>query len=161
MEVLKIAATAARTEDDRRAGVDAARMITTKVWAELGDLLDGEERGEPGSDDEPGSWTEGFAHPRPRSGSVSAAATPNQLLFAGELDGGPCRDGMVYFDEASIEAYLERHRYGVMAEPSTGSSTGRAETGGDVGAAGVTGTWRTPSSKAQEGMDENGSSGDS
>ncbi len=34
------------------------------------------------------------------------------LLFAGELDGGPGRDGMVYFDEASLEAYLDRHGFG-------------------------------------------------
>ena len=34
------------------------------------------------------------------------------LLFAGELDGGPGRDGMVYFDEASLEAYLERVGFG-------------------------------------------------
>jgi hypothetical protein len=34
------------------------------------------------------------------------------MLFDGELDGGPGRDGMVYFDEASIEAYLDRHGYG-------------------------------------------------
>ena len=34
------------------------------------------------------------------------------LLFAGELDGGPGRDGIVYFDEASIDAYLERHGFG-------------------------------------------------
>jgi hypothetical protein len=53
-----------------------------------------------------------------------------RLLFAGVLDGGPGRDGVVYFDEASIEAYLERHGFGVVAEPSTGSSTGSAGTGG-------------------------------
>ena len=34
------------------------------------------------------------------------------LLFAGELDGGPGRDGIMYFDEASIDAYLERHGFG-------------------------------------------------
>jgi hypothetical protein len=34
------------------------------------------------------------------------------LLFAGELDGGPGRDGMVYFDEASLDAYLERYGFG-------------------------------------------------
>jgi len=32
-----------------------------------------------------------------------------KMLFDGELDGGPGRDGMVYFDEASIDAYLDRH----------------------------------------------------
>lgn len=52
-----------------------------------------------------------------------------RLLFEGELDGGPGRDGMVYFDEASIDAYLKRHGFGVVAEPSTGSSTGSSETG--------------------------------
>ncbi len=53
-----------------------------------------------------------------------------RLLFAGVLDGGPGRDGMVYFDEASIEAYLEHHGFGVVAGPSTGSSTGSTGTGG-------------------------------
>ncbi len=52
-----------------------------------------------------------------------------RMLFAGELDGGPGRDGMVYFDEASIDAYLDRHGFGVVAESSTGSSTGSANTG--------------------------------
>jgi hypothetical protein len=32
------------------------------------------------------------------------------MLFAGELDGGPGKDGLVYFDEASIDAYLESPR---------------------------------------------------
>jgi hypothetical protein len=35
-----------------------------------------------------------------------------RLLFAGELDGGPGRDGMVYFDEASVDAYLAAHGRG-------------------------------------------------
>lgn len=51
-----------------------------------------------------------------------------RMLFAGELEGGPGRDGMVYFDEASIEASPGRHGYGVVAEPSTGSSTGSLRT---------------------------------
>ena len=42
------------------------------------------------------------------------------MLFEGHLDGGPGRDGLVYFDEASIHRYLERHRYGVVAETSNG-----------------------------------------
>ena len=52
------------------------------------------------------------------------------LLFAGELDGGPGRDGMVYFDEDSIDAYLERVGYGNLSndlsnEPRrTGSDDG-------------------------------------
>ena len=37
------------------------------------------------------------------------------LLFAGELDGGPGRDGMVYFDEKSIDAYLERYGFGNLS----------------------------------------------
>lgn len=37
------------------------------------------------------------------------------LLFAGELDGGPGRDGMVYFDAGSLEAYLERYGFGDMS----------------------------------------------
>jgi len=46
-----------------------------------------------------------------------------RMLFAGELDGGPGQDGVVYFDEASIDAYLERHGFGAVAESSTGSSS--------------------------------------
>jgi hypothetical protein len=45
-----------------------------------------------------------------------------RMLFAGQLDGGPGKDGVVYFDEASIDAYLERHGFGVVAQPSAGSS---------------------------------------
>lgn len=37
------------------------------------------------------------------------------LLFAGELDGGPGRDGTVYFDEASIDAYLARYGFGRLS----------------------------------------------
>jgi len=35
-----------------------------------------------------------------------------RLLFAGELDGGPGTDGLVYISEASVDAYLERHGFG-------------------------------------------------
>jgi len=35
-----------------------------------------------------------------------------RLLFAGELEGGPGSDGLVYISEASIEAYLERVGFG-------------------------------------------------
>ena len=38
-----------------------------------------------------------------------------RLLFAGEIDGGPGRDGLVYFSEASVAAYLERCGYGTMS----------------------------------------------
>ena len=38
-----------------------------------------------------------------------------RLLFAGDLDGGPGRDGLVYFSEASIVAYLERYGYGTLS----------------------------------------------
>lgn len=48
-----------------------------------------------------------------------------RMLFEGELDGGPGRDGIVYFDEASIRAYLERHGHGVVVESSTGSAGAR------------------------------------
>jgi hypothetical protein len=74
-----------------------------------------------------------------------------RMLFVGELDGGPGRDGMVYFDEASIEAYLERHGYGVVPR----SSTGWAETGRDGGGQDVTPESRSPSSTAQSDTDEN------
>lgn len=39
-----------------------------------------------------------------------------RLLFAGALDGGPGRDGLVYFTEASVNAYLERHGYGIVSK---------------------------------------------
>ncbi len=42
-----------------------------------------------------------------------------RMLFEGELDGGPGTDGMVYFDEASLHSYLERHGFGVVAGAST------------------------------------------
>lgn len=51
-----------------------------------------------------------------------------RMLFEGELDGGPGRDGMVYFDEASIDAYLDRHGFGVVAGASTVPSTVRDRT---------------------------------
>ena len=35
-----------------------------------------------------------------------------RLLFAGELDGGPGSDGLVYVSEASVDAYLERVGFG-------------------------------------------------
>jgi hypothetical protein len=38
-----------------------------------------------------------------------------RLLFAGELEGGPGRDGLVYFSAASVAAYLERYGYGMMS----------------------------------------------
>jgi hypothetical protein len=43
LEVLDIAAAAARTDDERCAVANAVRMITTKLWPELGDLLDGDD----------------------------------------------------------------------------------------------------------------------
>ena len=78
------------------------------------------------------------------------------LLFEGVLDGGPGRDGMVYFDEASIEAYLERHGFGVVAESSTGSSTGSADTRPDETTPASTPKSRKRSSEAQNDTDENG-----
>lgn len=41
-----------------------------------------------------------------------AGADVYRLLFAGELDGGPGADGLVYISEASVEGYLERHGFG-------------------------------------------------
>ena len=35
-----------------------------------------------------------------------------RLLFDGELEGGPGTDGLVYFSEPSVEAYLEVHGRG-------------------------------------------------
>lgn len=43
LEVLDIAATAARNDAERAAVRDASRMITVKLWPELGDLLDGDD----------------------------------------------------------------------------------------------------------------------
>ena len=34
-----------------------------------------------------------------------------RLLFVGELDGGPGSDGLVYFSEASVDAYLDRYGF--------------------------------------------------
>jgi len=41
LEVLDIAAATARTDEERLAVAEAVRMITAKLWPELGDLLDG------------------------------------------------------------------------------------------------------------------------
>ena len=38
-----------------------------------------------------------------------------RLLFAGDLEGGPGSDGLVYFSEASVDAYLERHGFGNLS----------------------------------------------
>ena len=43
LEVLDIAAATARTDEERAAVREAVRMITAKLWPELGDLLDGDE----------------------------------------------------------------------------------------------------------------------
>ncbi len=43
LEVLDIAAATARTEEERGAVLQAVRMITGKLWPELGDLLDGDD----------------------------------------------------------------------------------------------------------------------
>ena len=43
LEVLDIAATTARTDEERLAVRKAVRMITTRLWPELGDLLDGDD----------------------------------------------------------------------------------------------------------------------
>ena len=43
LEVLDIAAATARTDRERSAVNAAARMITSKLWPELGDLLGGDD----------------------------------------------------------------------------------------------------------------------
>ena len=73
------------------------------------------------------------------------------MLFAGELDGGPDRDGLVYFDEASIDRYLERHGYGVVAETSNGTSNGSNEIASDGEVRSDTPQPRNPSSEARRG----------
>ena len=78
-----------------------------------------------------------------------------RMLFAGELAGGPGRDGMVYFDEASIDAYLERHGFGVVAGPSTGSSTGSTRTSPDEVTRANTSKSRKPSSDGPRGTRRN------
>lgn len=80
------------------------------------------------------------------------------MLFPGELDGGPDRDGIVYFDEGSIEAYLERHGSGVVAEPSTGSSTGSTATSSDESTPASAQKSRKRSSDAPSDTQENGPS---
>jgi len=52
-----------------------------------------------------------------------------RLLFAGELEGGPGVDGLVYMSEASVEAYLERHGFGNV---SNNLSNEPRRTGPDV-----------------------------
>lgn len=74
-----------------------------------------------------------------------------RMLFDGELDGGPGRDGLVYFDEASIDRYLDRHGFGVVADSSTGSSTGSNETEGEVEVQDGASDPRNPSSAARRG----------
>jgi hypothetical protein len=81
-----------------------------------------------------------------------------RMLFTGELAGGPGKDGMVYFDEASIDAYLERHGFGVVAEPSTGSSTGSSKTGEDDPTQASTSKSRKRSSGAPSATAKNGPS---
>ncbi len=75
-----------------------------------------------------------------------------RMLFDGELDGGPGRDGMVYFDEASIDAYLDRHGYGVIAA----ASTARDETGKRPRVRDGTATARNPSSEVLPGTERDG-----
>ncbi len=84
-----------------------------------------------------------------------------RMLFAGELDGGPGRDGVVYFDESSIEAYLERHGFGEVAEPSTGSSTGSIGTAHPEATQPDTPAPRKPRSGTQDGTERHGPSGGS
>ena len=84
-----------------------------------------------------------------------------RMLFAGELDGGPAKDGMVYIDEVSIDAYLKRHGFGVVTDSSTGSSTGSIDTSPDEDALSTTDISRKRSSGAQNDTGGNGPSGTS
>lgn len=43
LEVLDLAAATARTDEEHLAVAEAVRMITSKLWPELGDLLDGDD----------------------------------------------------------------------------------------------------------------------
>lgn len=43
LEVLDAAATTARSDEERRALLEAVRVVTSKLWPELGDLLDGDD----------------------------------------------------------------------------------------------------------------------
>lgn len=79
-----------------------------------------------------------------------------RMLFDGELDGGPGRDGMVYFDEASIDAYLGRHGLGVVAGASTLFSTLRDDTDRPVGDRDGTSDARNPSSEVLPGTEWDG-----
>ena len=82
-----------------------------------------------------------------------------KMLFEGELDGGPSRDGMVYFDEASIDAYLDRHGFGVVAETSTPSSTLRDDTDRHTEVQDGTIDARNPSSEGLPGTERDGPAG--
>lgn len=73
------------------------------------------------------------------------------MLFAGELDGGPGRDEMVYFDEACLDRYLERHGYGVVAETSNETSDGSNETEGEPEVQDDTSGPQDPSSPTRRG----------
>ncbi len=78
------------------------------------------------------------------------------MLFEGELDGGPGRDGMVYFDEASIDAYLDRHGFGVVAEASTLFSTVRDGTDRHPEVRDGTSDSRKSSSEVLDGTERDG-----
>lgn len=103
--------------------------------------------------------TEGIRSPEAAQRLGIDGADAYRMLFDGELDGGPGRDGMVYFDEASIDRYLERHGFGVVADSSNGSSTGSAGTGGHSGGQDDTSIPRSPSSEALDGTQDDGPTG--
>ena len=48
-----------------------------------------------------------------------------RLLFVGELDGGPGSDGLVYFSEASVDAYLDRYGFGNLSNNLSNEPRGR------------------------------------
>lgn len=75
-----------------------------------------------------------------------------RLIFAGELDGRPDADGIVFINEASVDAYLERHGFGNVA----GSSTGSAGTSSDEDTRRATPDARKRSAETPNDTDGNG-----
>lgn len=78
-----------------------------------------------------------------------------RLLFAGELKGGPDPDGVVYFEAASVNAYLANHGVGHAPESSTGSSTASLKTSNGEPTRASTTDSRKGSSETQTATGEN------
>lgn len=129
----------------------AVHLLTAKLRPDLGDVVD--EEGALLATMTTRLMDSGIRSPAARRLEIDGADA-YRMLFDGELDGGPGRDGLVYFDEASIDRYLERHGFGVVAETSTGSSIGSVATGRDTEVQKGTATWRNPSSEVLDGTQE-------